>query len=54
MITHTEWKIFVEAAIAGSTFIVFIDYICPYNKSENNENIKIQCLSFIVPMSTAG
>jgi len=26
-----EWKIFVEAALAGSTFIIFIDYRSPYN-----------------------
>jgi hypothetical protein len=28
---EVEWKIFVEAALAGSTFIIIIDYRGPYN-----------------------
>jgi len=29
--SNVEWEIFVEAALAGSTFITFIDYRSPYN-----------------------
>jgi hypothetical protein len=29
--SNVEWKLFVEAALAGSIFIIFIDYRSPHN-----------------------
>jgi len=29
--SNVEWKMFVDAALAGSTFNIFIDYRSPYN-----------------------
>ena len=36
------WKIFVEAALEGSTFIIFIDYVSQYNNI--NHTILWNCL----------
>jgi len=41
-----EWKIFVEAALAGSTFIIFIDYRSLYNNINHTKlwNILIKMM----------